>query len=114
MSDEITITLPVSGKEVVIRNYTTKADEVAAHDTMYKDAYFADNDGGKIPMGNAIKVKELYVKRLVRSIDGEIHGIENKLLELRSTDYRAIDEAVEKIVGEFDPKDQEAAKTSAS
>lgn len=103
MSDTITFALPESGKDVVIRNYTTRADD--------KQADKLINAGMTIEVTGQHEQKILisaeateaaaakYVELLVESIDGE-PVTSRTLEELRSADYRAISVAVATITGD--------------
>jgi len=119
MTDTIEITLPVSNKVVVIRNYTTRNDDEKAEDTLYLGVA-ADQTSGvdgdsrsvKFPLANVMASQDVYVKRLVSSIDGDSTNIRTRLGELRTADYQAIEAAVEKIVEINSPKASEAKKAS--
>lgn len=119
MTDTIEITLPVSNKVVVIRNYTTRNDDEKAEDTLYLGVA-ADQTSGvdgdsrsvKFPLANVMASQDVYVKRLVSSIDGDSTNIRTRLGELRTADYQAIEAAVEKIVETNSPKASEAKKAS--
>lgn len=121
--DTIEITLPVSGKKVEIRNYTTRNDDEKAEHALYLgvDANIEEAKKGKdgkanirFPMANLTAQNHIYIRRLVQSIDGDSTNVALALGELRSADYEAIEAAVEKIVEENSPKVKEAKKASAN
>lgn len=118
MSDEITITLPVSGKEVVIRNYTTRKDDKVAEDALYAGVKTTASQGVKpsmeFPLASVMASTEAYVRRLVKSIDGSSSNIALALDDLRSEDYLAIETAVNRVVEENSPKAQKVANASAT
>lgn len=118
--DEIDIKLPVSGKTVTIRNYTTRADDEKAEDVLYLGVASSETvTNGKsesqtrFPLVNVMASRDVYVKRLVKSLDGDNKNIPTRLLELRSADYKAIQDAVEKITDENSPKVPEAESASS-
>ncbi len=98
--DKIEITTP-SGKVVVIRNYTTRADDAAAQDVINKGTKIVAGDSGEPVLEMTLEAtqgaQDVYVQRLVESIDGSSDNIAGQLLELRSADYAAIDKAVSEI-----------------
>lgn len=117
MQDTIEITLPVSGDKVVIRNYTTHNDDEKAEQALYagvaveKDE--TDASKYKLPFINVNAAKQVYVNNLVQSIDGDTH-IGALLGNLRTPDYVAIEEAVDKIVEDNSPKAKAASDNSKS
>ncbi len=114
--DTIDITLPVSGKVVVIRNYTTKADDKSSDAALYVgvDMEKSEESDGKVtfPIANVMASSDVYVRRLVQSIDGDNQNIALRLEELRSLDYEAISQAVDKIVKDNSPKAKGVASAS--
>jgi len=111
MQDTIEIKLPVSGKTVVIRNYTTRNDDEKSEDILYlgvnadqKSGVAGSEQSVKFPLANVMASTEVYVKRLTISIDGETNNIATQLGELRSADYAAIQKAVEEVVETNSPK----------
>lgn len=117
MQDTIEVTLPLSGKKAIIRNYTTHADDSLATAVLTANAYRADNGTVKYPAANFINFNEAYMKALVRSLDGNSQDIEQQLNQLRSKDYDVLRDAVTKIVEDSSPKaltDKETAKTATN
>lgn len=118
MEDTITIKLPHSGKAVVIRNYTTEEDDQKSEALMYEGVEAKqDKDGNQVlsfSVAGMMAAKRSYIDNLVISIDGASTNIPAMLLQLRSVDYAAIREVVEKIVEEHSPKANEASKASKS
>ncbi len=116
MSDEIVITLPVSGKKVVIRNYTTVNDDEMSEQVLYEGVAAGTNAEGDMnlsfPIANVMNSKKVYIKNLVSSIDGITDRLNILLGELRTADYTAISEAVGTIVEQDSPKAL-AAKTAS-
>lgn len=118
--DTIEITLPVSGKKVEIRNYTTEADDEKSESVLYlgvnaeQDMIKGKGDSQKLtfPIANVMASKKAYVPRLVTSIDGDNSNIALRLKELRSADYAYLSNEVERIVEENSPKVNEARKAS--
>lgn len=104
MSDTIELTLPVSNAKVVIRGYTTRADDAAADQVLFEGVY-ADGTGEvKMPGVNGIRKQHLLVERLVQSIDGDSSDVVNRLQDLRTADYDHIKQAVDKVVEDNSPK----------
>lgn len=113
-ADTIELKLPVSGKTVVIRNYTTNRDDEIAETLMYMGVNTETKITGdkkaseemlvKLPMGNIMASKRAYVPELVQSIDGSSENITEQLGNLRSEDFKAIADKVEEIVDEHSPK----------
>lgn len=105
--DEIEIQVP-SGKTVTIRNYTTRKDDMKAEEALYVGVNTTSDDNGKtkmeFPIANVMASTAVYVRRLVKEIEGDNKNIAYQLEELRSDDYLAIEEAVEKVVDENSPK----------
>lgn len=122
MTDEIDIKLPVSGKTVTIRNFTTRSDDEKAEDVLYFGVSTDETlskDGSvekrtKFPYANIMASQDVYVKRLVKSIDGDNKDLYSKLLDLRTDDYKAIQDAVEKITDTNSPKASEAESASTN
>lgn len=119
--DEVTIKLPHSGKEVVIRNYTTHKDDEKAEELMYvgvnAEQKFSEkvkkpDQTIKFPVANIAASSRVYLYRLVKSIDGETQNLREVIDDLRSADYEAIEEAVDKIVEEHSPKAKKAKSSS--
>ena len=116
--DEVVINLPVSNKEVVIRNYTTRKDDDRAEALMYAGVTADPGVDGRptmtFPVANMMASKRSYIPRLVQLIDGNSQNIPALLDDLRSEDYAAIETEVEKIVEEHSPTAQEAKNASSS
>lgn len=118
MEDTIEFKLPVSGKIVTIRNYTTHNDDLASEKVLYASVEAKMNDKGKksftIPVANAVASEAVYISRLVRAIDGNDSRsfIEEALGEMRSADYEELEKKVAEIVEENSPKAKEAKKAS--
>jgi hypothetical protein len=118
--DSVEITLPVSGSKVEIRNYTTKADDIKAEAVLYAGVSATpqtDKEGKttadiKFPVANMSGSLDVYVNRLVQSLDGDNTNLKLKLENLRSKDYQAISDAVDKIVSDNSPKVTEAKEAS--
>lgn len=117
--DEIELKLPVSGKTVVIRNYTTRKDDEMSQAILYagvtatsKTAAKVDSQSVEFPLTNVVSSEQVYVSRLVQSIDGS-RNVPHELESLRSLDYAAIEEAVSKIVEENSPKAKAGKKNSS-
>ena len=118
--DTTVITLPVSESKVEIRNYTTRNDDEKSEQLLYMGVEADQKSSGnkshqsiKFPIANVMASQAAYIPRLVVSIDGDTSNILNRLGELRSEDYEAIEQAVEKIVDEHSPK-AKAVKKSKS
>lgn len=102
--DTIEIKLPASGKTAVIRNYTTRADDEAAEELLYKGVNATSGKDGErteFPLANVMLSQDVYVKRLVVSLEG---STEFDLGQLRTEDYKAIEAAVEKVTSKYSPK----------
>jgi hypothetical protein len=118
MNDTVEVKLPVSNSTVVIRNYTTRADDKRAEEVLYAgvkaDQDMADTSKSTVsfPLANIMASQQSYIPRLVVSIDGDSSDISNKLDNLRSADYEAVEKAVGKVVEENSPKAR-AAKTAS-
>lgn len=119
--DTVEIELPVSGSTVVLRNYTTVADDEKAEAILYlgvstEGEFSEDGKTSKqkirFPVANVIASGKAYIPRLVQSIDDDSTNIALRLKDLRSEDYKAVSDAVEKIVEEHSPKHREAKKAS--
>lgn len=115
--DTVEITLPVSNKKVVLRNYTTRKDDDIAEAVLY-DGVAADQvQGGEqkisFPIYNVMASQRAYIPLLVKKIDGE-DVTQSMIDDLRSEDYAVLEKAVERIVEEHSPKAKEALKASAS
>lgn len=118
--ETVELKLPVSGSIVVLRNYTTEADDEKAQDILYlgvategklqKDSLAEQTL--KFPVANIMASKKAYIPRLVKSIDDNSTNIALRLKELRSEDFAAISDAVDKIVDEHSPKQKEAKNAS--
>jgi hypothetical protein len=109
VNDTIELKLPVSGKTASIRNYTTRNDDHLASEVLYSGVSAKGQVGGgsanlDFPLANVMSQKDVYVERLVISIDGNSENIKAQLGELRSPDYDAIVDAVDKIVDANSPK----------
>lgn len=105
--DTVEITLPVSNKKVVIRNYTTRKDDDTAEAVMYAGVNaVGDGTDQKIsfPLANVMASQRAYIPLLVLSIDGAADDIKTGIDNLRSEDYTALESAVNKIVDEHSPK----------
>jgi len=100
--DSITIKLP-SGKDAVIRNYTTRADDNAAEYVLLKDVNTNESGEVSIPLLNTKLKHNLLVERLTVSIDGKPASRE-VLDDLRTSDYTMIKDTVLKIVEDNSPK----------
>lgn len=115
--DDVTITLPVSNKEAVIRGYTTHADDDAAEQLMYDGVNAQTDEKGNqkfsLSMAKIMASKKVYVGRLVKTIDG-LPVQKSSLGELHSKDYEAIKDAVDRIVEDNSPKAAEALKASTT
>jgi hypothetical protein len=107
-SETVTVTLPVSEKKVVIRNYTTHADDDKAESLLVDNVLEASDGNSKYPIRNYLDFKKSYVNSLVLSIDEDTENISSALLSLRSEDYRVIEKAIDKIVTANSPKVKEA------
>lgn len=106
MDDTITVILPVSGKTVVIRNYTTRKDDQVSNEALYRGVSAKNSEAGTavdFPIGNVMASQEAYVPRLVQSIDGS-SNVQKMIEDLRSEDYEALEKAVLEIVEEHSPK----------
>jgi len=101
--DTTEVTLPTSGKKVVIRNYTTDADDTAYNRELFDKVVVQSDKSFDIPMLNTLNASKVYVHRLVQSIDGEQSSTEI-LSNLRSEDFKAIQDVVDKISGTDSPK----------
>lgn len=109
MQDTVEIKLPVSEKVVVIRNYTTRNDDAMAEEALYNGVGATGKPGSddakvSIPLANIMNQTAVYVRRLVTSIDGDSSSVLQTLGDLRTPDYEAIQEAVEKVVDQNSPK----------
>lgn len=105
--DTVTITLPISKKVVVIRNYTTRADDKVANELLYAGVDATQSEGSQsiaFPIANVMASQEAYIPRLVQSIDDNTSNIMAQLDELQTKDYSAIEEAVNTIIEEHSPK----------
>lgn len=103
MTDEKDITLP-SGKIVTIRSYTTHADDTQAEAALYSGVT-ADKEGDiNFPIANVMASTDVYVRRLVKSIDGETKNIQSLLDNLRSEEYSMIKDAVDEVTSVQSPK----------
>jgi hypothetical protein len=117
MQDTIELKLPISGKTVTIRNYTTRNDDSKANEAMYRGVN-AEGEAGSsksniaFPLANIMESKDIYVRRLVQDIDGNNQNIVEQLGDLRSGDYEAIVDKVDEIVDQNSPKAKEAKKAS--
>jgi len=117
MQDTTTVKLPVSGKDVVIRNYTTRADDENAETILYKDVNSEremNSDNAKLvfPLANVMASQRSYIPRLVQSIGGDNSNIAVQIDNLRSADYEALEAAVSLIVNDNSPKATEASDAS--
>lgn len=113
--DTIEITLPHSQKVVEVRGYTTEADDEVSEQILFAGVEAEQQDDKQkisFPIANVMASQKCYVARLVKSIGGEPGNIKERLSELRSVDYKAVSEAVEKIVAEHSPKATEAKNVS--
>ena len=117
MSDTVELKLPISEKVVVLRNYTTRGDDERAESVLYAGV-LATNKGGsnkqeiEFPIANVMASQKSYVPRLVQSIDGDTTDLANRISDLRTEDYAAIEEAVDRIVEEHSPKVNAGKKNS--
>lgn len=115
MNDSIEITLPVSGKKVVIRNYTTVKDDNIAEAILKSGVASDTNAKGetsvKIPLINISNSTRSYVDLLTQSIDGNGDDIKTQVDNLRSLDFKKLESTVDKIIEENSPK-VVAAKTA--
>ena len=106
--DTVELKLPVSGKVVVIRNYTTRNDDERAEKLLYVGVEAKQNskDGTNLtlPLANVMASQAAYIPRLVTEIDGDSSNILIRLGDLRSKDYEAIETKVDEIVEENSPK----------
>lgn len=102
MSNDTTEVKLPSGKVAIIRNYTTQGDDrEAGRLTDAGTTVSLDGEGRKTVSISAEAISQtyrFYVESLVRSIDGNGDNIPQQLDDLRSEDYQAIYEAVEKII----------------
>lgn len=114
MQDTISVKLPFSGKEVLIRNYTTSKDDNIADSIMYRNVHATGTGDSKsisMPISDVLESETSYVNRLVISIDGSIDKIAENLEELRSQDYKAISDKVAEVVSENSPKAKAVQKS---
>lgn len=114
--DDVTVVLPVSKRQVIIRGYTTHGDDEAAEQMMYDgvDAT-TDAEGNQkfsLSMSKVMASKRIYIERMVKSVDGDSRGIANQLSDLHSKDYEAVKLAVDSIVEAHSPKAQEVLNAS--
>lgn len=115
MEDTIEVTLPVTGKKVVIRNYTTRADDAASERVLYNgvDAKQSGTDQEiTFPIENIMSSQSVYIPRLVLSVDGNEDNIGKQLEDLRTEDYDVVEKAVEGVVNEHSPKAKGAGNAS--
>lgn len=118
MQDTVEIKLPISGSTVEIRNYTTRDDDERSEFVLYQGvkAEQSDSEDGytklSFPVANMMAAQATYIPRLVKSIDGDSSNIQLRIKELRSEDYEAISDEVDKVVNEHSPKVREAKKAS--
>lgn len=114
--DTTTVTLPVSGKKVEVRNYTTVADDNKSDSVLFAGVTLDQNaskeqlSSFKFPFFNLMESQRVYVNSLVKSIDGNSEDLIKQIDELRSEDYKVLQEAVDKIVQEHSPKVKKALK----
>lgn len=98
--DTIEVTTP-NGRKVVIRNYTTRADDAAAQAVINQGTKIAASENGEPIIEMTLEATQgaqaSYVERLVQSIDGNADNISAQLMDLRSEDYIAIENAVSAI-----------------
>jgi len=110
MEDTIEVKLPKSEKLVVIRNYTTRKDDLKAEEALYRGvdvkAKTQSTEGANVdfPISNVMASKAVSVRRLVQSIDGDSTNLESQLENLRTEDYEVIDDAVQEILDKYSPK----------
>ena len=112
MSDTVEVKLPFSESVVVIRNYTTRDDDERAEEVLFagvtakQDVTSGTKPKQKMefPIANVMASERSYIPRLVQTIDGDSTNIKQRLGQLRTQDYKAIETAVEKIVAENSPK----------
>lgn len=112
--DTVVITLPVSGKEVVIRNYTTRKDDKLSNAFLFAGVKASQKGGDSsvdFPISNVMASQEAYIPRLVQSVGGD-SDVDQALEDLHSKDYDLIEKTVEKIVEENSPKAKEVKKAS--
>lgn len=102
------ITLPISGKVVVIRAYTTHKDDLAAERVLYANVNANKAGDFDFPVGNIMAMNEVYARRLVISVDGNSNRthVESEIDNLRSKDYEAIEKVTNEIVEGDSPKAQ--------
>ncbi len=111
--DTVEITLPKSQKKVVIRSYTTHKDDSVAEAALTANVIQSDPTTAPLyPVINFSNYRKAYINSLTISVDGKSDDIETQLESLRSIDYAAVDEAVDKIVQGNSPKAQEVSVTS--
>lgn len=115
--DEVEVKLPVSGKTVVIRNYTTRKDDARSEAVLYAGVTARQDSlkkGQNIEFSMAaLKAsQEVYVERLVMSVDGKSDNLSEQIENLRSEDYEVLEEAVNKVVEEHSPKAKKAKENS--
>lgn len=105
MQDTLEITLPISGKKVELRCYTTMADDIAASAELTAGVN-QDPETGTItyPVINILNHKQCYVRRLINSIDSVNTDLGLAIGALRSQDYAAIEAEVDKIISINSPK----------
>jgi len=117
-TDTITITLPVSGKLVEIRNYTTRKDDEKSETALFAGVNVTASSASKkaqefdFPLSNAQASQAIYVTRLVQSIDGDRENLTEAIEDLRSQDYEVLSDAVQQIVDENSPKAKRELKNS--
>lgn len=104
MSEIKEVTLPVSGKKVNVRNYTTQADDRAADHVLMDGVTFDTTGQMNMPGENPNRKRRKYVELLVQDIDGNSDDIPLQLDNLRSQDYSHLQDVVDKIVEENSPK----------
>ncbi len=117
--DTVELKLPSSGKTVVLRNYTTRKDDIKAEEYLYagvnaeqKDTVSGAENKVNFPIANVMASQACYIPRLVQSIDGDSTGMQEKIEDLRSQDYKALEEKVDEIVEANSPKAVGALKAS--
>lgn len=113
MEDTIQITLPISGKVVEIRNYTTRKDDQLAERILYAGVVSEKGDT-KFPVINATAMIECYVRRLVSTVDGDSNRsqVEKFLDDIHSKDYEEVEKRVVEVVEEHSPKAKEVMSAS--
>ena len=110
MEDVNEITLPISGKIVQVRNFTTRNDDEKADEALYRGVGANGKPGSSdvsvdIPLSNIMNQTAVYVRRLVVSVDGVSGSSVIEMLgKLRTQDYEAVEEEVQKVVDSNSPK----------